>query len=76
MGYPLCGMWWAGGNNEEMGFGAGVSFKNCLEICGRCLLDGRYCVEGIVTVDSLKDGEECWISNGVRGFQLGKVKLS
>jgi len=35
-----------------------------------------YCVEGVVTVDSLTDGEECWISNGVRGFQLGKVKLS
>jgi hypothetical protein len=29
-----------------------------------------------VKVDSLVDGEECWISNGVRGFLPGKVKLS
>ncbi|CZS97589.1 hypothetical protein WAI453_008723 [Rhynchosporium graminicola] len=35
-----------------------------------------YAVEGIVKVDSLVDGEECWISNGVRGFQYGKVKLA
>jgi hypothetical protein len=36
----------------------------------------RLCVEGVVKVDELIDGEECWISNGVRGFQFGKVKLS
>lgn len=35
-----------------------------------------YCVEGVVKVDSLVDGEECWISNGVRGFLPGIVKFS
>lgn len=29
----------------------------------------------IVFADSLVDGEECWISNGLRGFICGKVKL-
>jgi 4-amino-4-deoxychorismate lyase len=29
-----------------------------------------------VKVDELINGEECWISNGVRGFQVGRVKLS
>ncbi|KAH8786110.1 aminotransferase [Hyaloscypha finlandica] len=42
----------------------------------RWALAKGFCVEGVVTADSLKDGEECWISNGVRGFQWGKVKLS
>lgn len=27
-------------------------------------------------LEELVDGEECWISNGVRGFQWGKIKLS
>jgi len=42
----------------------------------RWAIEKGYCVEGIVKVDSLVEGEECWISNGVRGFQWGKVKLS
>lgn len=29
-----------------------------------------------VRVDSLIDGEECWLSNGVRGFLFGKIRLS
>ncbi|KAK0121617.1 hypothetical protein ONS95_009904 [Cadophora gregata] len=41
----------------------------------RWAIEEGYAVEGIVTIDSLMDGEECWISNGVRGFQYGKVKL-
>ncbi|OWP06117.1 hypothetical protein B2J93_1874 [Marssonina coronariae] len=41
----------------------------------RWALEKGHCVEGVVKLDSLIDGEECWISNGVRGFQLGKVKL-
>ncbi|KAI1107165.1 aminotransferase [Jackrogersella minutella] len=31
--------------------------------------------EQTVLADSLVDGEECWISNGLRGFICGKVKL-
>ncbi|KAJ5054856.1 uncharacterized protein L3040_001118 [Drepanopeziza brunnea f. sp. 'multigermtubi'] len=42
----------------------------------RWALEKGLCVEGIVKVDSLVDGEECWISNGVRGFQYGKIRLS
>ncbi|KAI9055117.1 hypothetical protein LZ554_000082 [Drepanopeziza brunnea f. sp. 'monogermtubi'] len=41
----------------------------------RWALEKGLCVEGIVKVDSLIDGEECWISNGVRGFQYGKIRL-
>lgn len=29
-----------------------------------------------MNVESLVDGEECWISNGVRGMNWGKVKLA
>ena len=35
-----------------------------------------FCVEAVVKADELIDGEECWVSNGVRGFVFGKVKLS
>ncbi|KAH6724606.1 aminotransferase class IV-domain-containing protein [Leptodontidium sp. MPI-SDFR-AT-0119] len=42
----------------------------------RWAIEEGYAAEGIVKVDSLVDGEECWISNGVRGFQYGKVKLA
>jgi 4-amino-4-deoxychorismate lyase len=42
----------------------------------RWALEKGLCVESVVTADSLVDGEECWISNGVRGFSLGTVKLS
>jgi len=41
----------------------------------RWLLEKGFCVEGVVKVESLVDGEECWISNGVRGLNWGKVKL-
>ncbi|RCI08129.1 hypothetical protein L249_6317 [Ophiocordyceps polyrhachis-furcata BCC 54312] len=35
----------------------------------RWALDRGLAVEEAVLVDSLSDGEECWISNGVSGFQ-------
>lgn len=41
----------------------------------RWALENGICVEGVVTVESLVDGEECWISNGVKGFIAGEVKL-
>ncbi|TVY36943.1 Aminodeoxychorismate lyase [Lachnellula subtilissima] len=41
----------------------------------RWALEKGFCVEGVVKVDSLADGEECWISSGVKGFLPGKVKL-
>jgi len=41
----------------------------------RWALEKRLCVEASVKVDDLIDGEECWISNGVRGFVFGKVIL-
>ncbi|KAK7419869.1 Aminodeoxychorismate lyase [Neonectria punicea] len=33
-------------------------------------------VEQVVRADSLVDGEECWISNGVRGFISAKISLN
>jgi 4-amino-4-deoxychorismate lyase len=41
----------------------------------RWLLETGQCAEQVVRSDSLVDGEECWISNGVRGLIWGKVKL-
>lgn len=42
----------------------------------RWALEKGLCVEGVVRKDELVDREECWFSNGVRGFQWGKVKLA
>ncbi|KAI2624108.1 aminotransferase [Xylaria nigripes] len=42
----------------------------------RWALERHLVVEEAVSVDSLIDGEECWISNGLRGFIHGRVKLS
>ena len=41
----------------------------------RWALERGLCVEGVITADSLVNGEECWISNGVRGFNRGIIKL-
>jgi 4-amino-4-deoxychorismate lyase len=41
----------------------------------RWALERGLVVEGVVKKGELLDGEECWISNGVRGFQWGKVRL-
>jgi 4-amino-4-deoxychorismate lyase len=42
----------------------------------RWALEKGLCVEGVVKADSLVNGEECWISNGVRGFIWVRVNLS
>lgn len=41
----------------------------------RWLLEKGMCEEEVIKNDSLVDGEECWVSNGVRGLIWGKVKL-
>ncbi|ETS81882.1 hypothetical protein PFICI_06884 [Pestalotiopsis fici W106-1] len=41
----------------------------------RWALERGLAVEEVVLADSLCDGEECWISNGVRGFIFGRIKL-
>jgi len=41
----------------------------------RWLLEKGLCYEEVVNADSIIDGEECWISNGVRGLIQGTVKL-
>jgi 4-amino-4-deoxychorismate lyase len=41
----------------------------------RWALEKGLCVEAVVKADSLVDGEECYISNGVRGFNWAKVRL-
>jgi len=41
----------------------------------RWLLEKGMCVEEVIRADQLIDGEECWISNGVRGLIWGRIKL-
>lgn len=41
----------------------------------RWLLSHGLCEEEVVRRADLVDGEECWISNGVRGFIPGVIKL-
>ncbi|KAL7942195.1 aminotransferase [Trichoderma barbatum] len=41
----------------------------------RWALERGLAVEQTVAASSLVDGEECWISNGVRGFIAGVVRL-
>lgn len=41
----------------------------------RWALEGGLCVEGCVGVESLRGGEGVWVSNGVRGFVGGVVRL-
>ncbi|KAI0838663.1 aminotransferase [Hypoxylon sp. FL0890] len=41
----------------------------------RWALERNLVVEQDVPSDSLLNGERCWISNGLRGFIFGKVKL-
>jgi len=44
---------------------------------GKRLTDHRgTALERDVQVVSIVDGEECWLSNGVRGFQCGRIQLS
>ncbi|KAL2023782.1 hypothetical protein VTK56DRAFT_1049 [Thermocarpiscus australiensis] len=42
----------------------------------RWALEKGLAVEDTILAESLTDGEECWLSNGVRGFFFGRVKLS
>ncbi|KAK0671789.1 aminotransferase [Cercophora samala] len=42
----------------------------------RWALERGLAVEEVVMTQSLVDGEECWLSTGVRGFIFGRVKLN
>ncbi|KAK3901478.1 aminotransferase [Staphylotrichum tortipilum] len=42
----------------------------------RWALERGVAVEETVLAESLVDGEECWLSNGVRGFFFARVKLN
>jgi len=42
----------------------------------RWALERKLCVEAVIKSEELKEGEDCWISNGVRGFLKGRVRLS
>ncbi|KAH0425050.1 aminodeoxychorismate lyase [Colletotrichum camelliae] len=42
----------------------------------RWAIERNLAAEEEVKADSLVDGEPCWISNGVRGFTFGKIRLS
>jgi hypothetical protein len=41
----------------------------------RWLLSKKMVEEEVVKRESLKDGEECWLSNGVRGLMWGVVQM-
>lgn len=57
-------------------------FDRCLGSGGqkgtsrRWALERSLAVEEPIKVDSLVHGEECWLSNGVRGFVFGKIDLN
>lgn len=42
----------------------------------RYALAQGFCMEQTISQDDLVDGEECWLSNGVRGFMHGVVVLN
>ncbi|KAI1000868.1 hypothetical protein K3495_g7334 [Podosphaera aphanis] len=46
---------------------------SCVVVTAAVLMCFRLCVEEIVPRESLVDGERCWISNGLRGFQRAVV---
>lgn len=41
----------------------------------RWALETRLVEEEVVKADDLRDGEECWLSNGVRGFIWARISL-
>lgn len=41
----------------------------------RYAIEQKLCQVEAVSIDSLKNGEKVWISNGVRGFGWGYLKL-
>ncbi|KAJ5692963.1 hypothetical protein N7462_002386 [Penicillium macrosclerotiorum] len=41
----------------------------------RYALSQGFCTEEVISTAQLRDGDECWLSNGVRGFMRGKVIL-
>ncbi|KAL2130608.1 hypothetical protein VTI74DRAFT_6192 [Chaetomium olivicolor] len=41
----------------------------------RWALERGIAIEDTILADSLVDGEECWLSNGVKGFFFGRIKL-
>ncbi|KAH7633811.1 aminotransferase [Sordaria sp. MPI-SDFR-AT-0083] len=57
---------------EEDGWGSGGNEGTTR----RWALERGIAVERVVLAGSLVDDEECWLSNGGRGFYFGKVKLS
>lgn len=42
----------------------------------RYALSQGFCSEQAITIAELIDGEECWLSNGVRGFFRGRILLN
>ncbi|KAL2006909.1 hypothetical protein VTN00DRAFT_9577 [Thermoascus crustaceus] len=41
----------------------------------RYALERGFCVEQVVRAEELVDGEQCWLSNGVRGFMRAVIVL-
>ncbi|KAF7556219.1 hypothetical protein G7046_g6364 [Stylonectria norvegica] len=60
--------WWTAGQEPYGGGGQDGTTR-------RWALEKKLVVEAPVEVDSLVHGEECWISNGVRGFIWALIDL-
>lgn len=41
----------------------------------RWLLDRGLCEEAVISLDSVEDGEDCYLSNGVKGVIWGRMTL-
>ncbi len=41
----------------------------------RWAIEQGLCVEGIIPKDTVRNGEDVWVSNGVRGFGYGRVVI-
>ncbi|KAH6604648.1 hypothetical protein Trco_006355 [Trichoderma cornu-damae] len=67
------GRWVTPPVSAAFGLGAGSGGQDGTS--RRWALERGLAVEQAVPADSFVDGEECWISNGVRGFIAGVVRL-
>lgn len=52
-----------------------IYFQPCHDALRTTDLFRKLAVEEEVKAESLQNGEECWLSNGVRGFLFGKITL-
>lgn len=62
-------------NNNDKWVTPPLSSGGNAGVTRRYALEHGFCIEQVVRVEDLVDGEECWLSNGVRGFIPAVVVL-